>query len=223
MIYLFTNLDFGRNLLDALAQVNKASRLDAVVVLSGKRGWPPGRLSRLRARVAWALRRRRLAREVSSQYGLPVVFCDDVNSRRFLRQIGSDDDGFIAGYNQIFKGVSIGRFRTLVNCHPSLLPFYRGPTPSHWCLYFGETATGYTFHHVVERIDAGEIIWQESVEIERGDSASSLNERISRRAAQAFRRYLASLRGASAFERSTLDAARIYRHHAGYLSFPGRS
>ncbi|MCA9130869.1 MAG: hypothetical protein KDB22_27480 [Planctomycetales bacterium] len=47
-----------------------------------------------------------------------------------------------------------------INIHPSLLPAYRGPTPTFWALYNGESSVGVTVHKMTERIDEGEIIDQ---------------------------------------------------------------
>lgn len=47
-----------------------------------------------------------------------------------------------------------------INIHPSLLPNYRGPTPTFWMLYHGESQTGYTIHRMTEKVDQGEVLAQ---------------------------------------------------------------
>ena len=51
------------------------------------------------------------------------------------------------------------------NVHASLLPAYRGAAPVNWALINGEERTGVTIIRMNERIDAGEILSQQVVEV----------------------------------------------------------
>ena len=57
-----------------------------------------------------------------------------------------------------------------INIHPSLLPKYRGPSPTYWALKNGEKETGLTTHFIDEGIDTGDIIAQRIVPLESGDN-----------------------------------------------------
>ena len=70
-----------------------------------------------------------------------------------------------------------------VNVHPSLLPRYRGPAPMQWAIWNGEKETGITFITMSERMDAGNIIYQERVAVEPHEDAHVLSERLSLRVA----------------------------------------
>lgn len=50
-----------------------------------------------------------------------------------------------------------------VNLHPSLLPAYRGVSPTFWCLAHGEQRTGITLHYMDERADTGPVIAQQKI------------------------------------------------------------
>jgi len=52
------------------------------------------------------------------------------------------------------------------NFHPSLLPAYRGATPTKHCLLNGETVTGMTVHMLSKEVDCGQIIAQRRLVIE---------------------------------------------------------
>jgi UDP-4-amino-4-deoxy-L-arabinose formyltransferase/UDP-glucuronic acid dehydrogenase (UDP-4-keto-hexauronic acid decarboxylating) len=143
-----------------------------------------------------------------------------VNAPAFLSRIPAGADGLVAGFNQIFKPAAIERFASLVNVHPSLLPFYRGPTPSHWVLERGERATGFSLHRVVARIDAGEVLAQGVVEVEGARDAADLDARIARAAAPVARRWLEHLESGAAWSSERVDASSIYLHPVDYLSFP---
>jgi methionyl-tRNA formyltransferase len=64
------------------------------------------------------------------------------------------------------------------NLHGSLLPAYRGRCPVNWVLVRGETRTGVTLHQMVTKADAGDIIGQEVVPIERTDTAVILYKKL---------------------------------------------
>jgi methionyl-tRNA formyltransferase len=220
MIYVFSNVDFGKDFLEVVrARCTRRPAPAITIVLSGKRGWPASRLERIRQRLKWPFAKWRNARRLSRAIGTRVIVCDDVNAALPAR-VTSDDDAFVAGFNQIFKADLIARFRTLVNCHPSVLPLYRGPVPSYWCIENGETRSGYTFHRITNAIDRGEILWQEAVEILPDDTPAVLNARIGARAALTFSKYLGSLIDGDDFGSATLDAFSVYKHHVDYKSFP---
>jgi len=62
--------------------------------------------------------------------------------------------------------------------HPAPLPRGRGRAPLTWSLIKGLDETALSFFHLVEEADAGDIVGQESIPIERDDDASSLYEKI---------------------------------------------
>ncbi len=55
-----------------------------------------------------------------------------------------------------------------LNCHPSLLPNYRGPNPWFWQYYQMEQMGGVTIHRLDAGEDTGDILVQESFPIEPG-------------------------------------------------------
>jgi methionyl-tRNA formyltransferase len=66
-----------------------------------------------------------------------------------------------------------------INVHPSMLPKYRGPSPMQWAILSGEERTGITIMKMVEKMDAGNIIYQEDVKIDKDDNIITLSERLS--------------------------------------------
>ncbi|MCL2669440.1 MAG: hypothetical protein FWE89_02030, partial [Syntrophaceae bacterium] len=64
------------------------------------------------------------------------------------------------------------------NLHGSLLPSYRGRCPVNWVLIHGETQTGVTLHHMVAKADAGDIVGQKLVPIDRSDRAVTLYRKL---------------------------------------------
>ncbi len=67
-----------------------------------------------------------------------------------------------------------------VNLHPSLLPKYRGAAPINHVLLNGEKTTGITSILMNNRMDAGDIILQEEVPINRDENAGELEMRLAK-------------------------------------------
>jgi methionyl-tRNA formyltransferase len=64
------------------------------------------------------------------------------------------------------------------NLHASLLPNYRGAAPINWAIINGETKTGVSTFFIDERIDTGEMILQEEVEISKTETAGQLHDKL---------------------------------------------
>jgi UDP-4-amino-4-deoxy-L-arabinose formyltransferase/UDP-glucuronic acid dehydrogenase (UDP-4-keto-hexauronic acid decarboxylating) len=64
------------------------------------------------------------------------------------------------------------------NLHGSLLPAYRGRAPINWVLVQGEEKTGVTLHYMVKKADAGPIVGQRPVPIDRQDTALTLYKKM---------------------------------------------
>jgi len=65
-----------------------------------------------------------------------------------------------------------------VNFHASLLPKYRGASPINAVIANGEEETGVTVMRMVKKMDAGDIIYQQSVKIASDETYSSLYEKL---------------------------------------------
>ncbi len=65
-----------------------------------------------------------------------------------------------------------------INLHASLLPQYRGAAPINWAIINGESETGVTTFFINQDIDTGDLIMQESINIESHDNAGSLHDKL---------------------------------------------
>lgn len=65
-----------------------------------------------------------------------------------------------------------------INLHPSLLPKFRGATPIQSAILSGEKETGLSIIKMSAKIDQGEILAQQTLEISKNDNYLSLRDRL---------------------------------------------
>lgn len=74
----------------------------------------------------------------------------------------------------LFEMPEMGTF----NLHASLLPDYRGAAPINYAVINGEKKTGATTFFINEKIDEGNILLQEEIEISADENAGMLHDRL---------------------------------------------
>lgn len=80
----------------------------------------------------------------------------------------------------LFEKPRLGTF----NLHASLLPDYRGAAPINYAIINGENKTGATTFFINEKIDEGNILLQEELEIYPDENAGALHDRLMAMGAQ---------------------------------------
>lgn len=85
----------------------------------------------------------------------------------------------VAAYGQILKQnvLDLPRYGCL-NIHSSLLPRWRGASPIQQAILAGDTETGVTTMHLVQKLDAGDILLQARTPIQESDTAGSVHDRL---------------------------------------------
>lgn len=66
-----------------------------------------------------------------------------------------------------------------VNVHASLLPKYRGGAPVHYAIMNGDDQTGVSIIYMVQKMDAGDVIAQRSMPIEKTDDVGTMFDKLS--------------------------------------------
>ncbi|WP_373036543.1 formyltransferase family protein [Sulfurimonas sp.] len=98
-----------------------------------------------------------------------------------VKYIKNDDDwdikdsvdlNLIVTFHRVFKKSHLDKGTYNINIHPSLLPSYKGPTPTNWIIHNKEKECGISAHFVSEEVDSGDIIYQESFPLLQQDDAS---------------------------------------------------
>jgi len=85
----------------------------------------------------------------------------------------------LAGFMRILSDWFARKWQgRLLNIHPSLLPAYKGVHVHERVIAAGEKISGCTVHFVVPELDAGPIVAQTPVPVEKGDTPDTLAARI---------------------------------------------
>jgi methionyl-tRNA formyltransferase len=71
-----------------------------------------------------------------------------------------------------------------INCHPSLLPQYRGAAPIQEAILRRDTVTGISIQYLAEKMDEGDIIMREEIPLGGRETAESLSVLAAERGAE---------------------------------------
>lgn len=103
---------------------------------------------------------------------------------KFLKTFNPDLSVVIA-YGQILSQEVLDIPRLFsVNVHASLLPKYRGAAPINWAIINGEVTTGVTVMKMAREMDAGPIIQQRNIDIDKDDTSITLEDKLAKAAAE---------------------------------------
>ena len=157
--------------------------------------------------------------------GVPVEQPRRINAPEFITRLAEFGADVLVSiqYDQIlrdplFEGVP----HPCLNLHFSLLPRNRGVAPIAWAILNGDAETGVTLHHMIEGIDAGDVIEQKPVVIGKETTARELYDRLTEAAIELFRE-------AHPFDadflarRITQDESMASYHRGGDFDFSKRS
>jgi methionyl-tRNA formyltransferase len=129
----------------------------------------------------------------------------------------------VVAYGKIIPAEILSIPEAFINLHFSLLPRYRGAAPVQWALMDGVKKTGVTVQHLVQKMDAGDIILQEQVAVADTDTADTLlNKCVSVGAPVLYRALELVLKGKAPRtkqnEAAATYACKITREH-GYIDW----
>jgi methionyl-tRNA formyltransferase len=111
---------------------------------------------------------------------LPILQPEGLKDPSFLKDLEKlDSECFVVvGFRILPEVVFMMPSRGTINLHGSLLPKYRGAAPIQWALMNGEKKTGVTTFFIEQKVDTGDLIFQQEIPIEKKDTAGSLHDRL---------------------------------------------
>ncbi len=118
---------------------------------------------------------------IALSWGLPLAQPNTMKDPEFVKQLAelNPDLIVVVAYGLILprEVLDIPRLGT-VNIHPSLLPRLRGAAPIQWSIISGDRVTGVTTMLMSERLDAGDILLRQEVEVRPDETAGVLHDRL---------------------------------------------
>jgi len=126
---------------------------------------------------------------------LPVMQPENLKDPEFINNLKnlSADIFVVVAFRMLPEVVwripSIGT----INLHASLLPHYRGAAPINHAIINGETMTGLTTFFIDDKIDTGNILLREEVQIYPFENAGELHDRLMKHGARLLIKTLSDL------------------------------
>jgi methionyl-tRNA formyltransferase len=166
----------------------------------------------------------RSLRAAAERHGLRFEQPKRINAPEFVEKLTAfrADALLSIQYDQILRG---NLFRSIgcpcLNFHFALLPRHRGVAPIAWAVCEGDVEAGVTLHHMVEDIDAGDVVAQRAVAIGSEDTAREVYDAVSRACVELFRGTYPFGKDLLA-RRLTQDVSRASYHKNGDFDFSRR-
>jgi folate-dependent phosphoribosylglycinamide formyltransferase PurN len=127
-------------------------------------------------------RKLRSIRSLAARYGARVIEVADVNDAETIATVSAfaPDLVLVFNFDQILQPAFIDIAASgVINVHPSLLPAFRGPCPVFWAMAQGCKEAGVSLHTITNaEIDAGPVIRQERLAIDRARSAAEITSAL---------------------------------------------
>jgi len=121
-------------------------------------------------------------KKIALDKGLEVFQPEKINDEESIKRIKefNPDIILVVAYGQILSNPILNIPKIgCINIHGSLLPKYRGAAPINRAVINGEKETGITFMFMKEKVDAGDIIFQEKIDILPDETYGELYYRLS--------------------------------------------
>jgi methionyl-tRNA formyltransferase len=119
-------------------------------------------------------------KELAMKYNIPVLQPEKIR-KDYQGVLDLKPDIIITcAYGQIIPQAILDAPKLgCINVHASLLPKLRGGAPIHWSIINGDSKTGITIMYMNEKMDEGDILYQEEVEILDTDNVETLHDKLS--------------------------------------------
>lgn len=118
---------------------------------------------------------------IAVERGVPVFQPESVNTPEGVARVREfrPDLLVVAAYGQILSAAVLDAApRGGINVHASLLPKYRGAAPIAWAIWNGEARTGVTIIRMSTKLDAGDMLAQEAIDILPDETEGELESRL---------------------------------------------
>lgn len=116
---------------------------------------------------------------LAKELGVEYTFCPPSVIYNKIKKINPDLI-LVTSYHRILPPSIYKLAKYAINIHPSILPKYKGPTPTAWAIVNGERGVGLTAHFLTGDVDGGKIILQKYLKIGEEDTEGVVRRKLSR-------------------------------------------
>ncbi len=150
-------------------------------------------------------------KQYAKSQNLTILQPTNLKNEAFLNQLKSLNANLqiVVAFRMLPKAVwQMPEFGTF-NLHASILPNYRGAAPINWAIINGETKTGVSTFFIDEKIDTGDMIFQETIEINPEENAGSLHDKLMRIGSKLVLKTVTSIQNNSVKTRPQIGSSEI--------------
>ena len=119
--------------------------------------------------------------EFNRRYGIPVVYCKSLNDSSVVQTLRQSDPDLVvfSGGGLIRKEVLAHCGDGILNCHPGVLPEYRGMDPLEWAIIEDKSDhVGASVLFIDEGVDTGDILSVTKMGVTPGEDLERLGNRM---------------------------------------------
>lgn len=116
----------------------------------------------------------------AEEKGLRIFQPSNLKDETFIKELQelNSDLFLVVAFRMLPEAVWKIPKKGTINLHGSLLPKYRGAAPINWAIINGESKTGVTTFFINDKIDTGNILFSEEIEISEDESAGDLHDEM---------------------------------------------
>jgi len=121
-------------------------------------------------------------RKICRRFGVPLIHFPGIgiNHPEFQRRVQDEMQANLMisiDCTLVLSPQQLSMFDVTVNYHNGLLPAYRGLRSTEWALYRGDSRVGFTFHHMSENLDGGNILVSDSIPVDKMTRAHEVEDK----------------------------------------------
>jgi folate-dependent phosphoribosylglycinamide formyltransferase PurN len=119
-------------------------------------------------------------RLLAERYGIPIFESEDCNNDETVEYLRSHDIDILLSinvYQRMHEPLLAMSRIAAVNTHFGMLPKYKGVSPYIWAMANGEKEIGLSIHRMVYEFDEGQLLRQQRMSLQKGDSAMGVYHR----------------------------------------------
>jgi folate-dependent phosphoribosylglycinamide formyltransferase PurN len=153
---------------------------------------------------------------IAKKYNIPIYYFNSLGNSDLIKLLKSINPDLIISSQghyvskQILKIPKYG----VINKHAGLLPEYRGAYPVFWAMLNGEKKIGVSIHFMNDKIDGGDIIIQEEIQIFESDTFETLYSKVIKLTPELF------VKAIKLIKNNEMTIIKNEEEHSTYFSFP---